>query len=187
MQRGFERSAQLKLFLPTPNPFLPRHLLAAADFLSLCASFMSLNNRLKFATTTTTTTTTTATTTTTYYYYHSYYYYLLLLPLLATTTYYDYHTYYYYLLLLLLLLLTTTTAGGGSTIGASSCCFRVLASHDAMPSARSSAWLPSTSSTATELGTGPLLQGTAVANIIFVNIDWKRSRHTNPGSSSEAI
>ena len=43
----------------------------------------------------------------------------------------------------------------------------------------SSAWSALTSSAATEHGTGPLLQSTAVANIIFVNIDWKRSRHDN--------
>ena len=34
-----------------------------------------------------------------------------------------------------------------------------------------------TSSAVTEHGTGPLLQSTAVANIIFINIDWKRTRH----------
>ena len=43
----------------------------------------------------------------------------------------------------------------------------------------SSAWSASTSSAATEHGTGPLLQSTAGANIIFINIDWKRSRHAN--------
>ena len=44
----------------------------------------------------------------------------------------------------------------------------------------SSAWSVLTSSAATEHDTEPLLQSTAVANIIFVNIDWKRSRHANP-------
>ena len=38
-------------------------------------------------------------------------------------------------------------------------------------------------SASTEHGTGPLLQSTAGANIIFINIDWKRSRHDNPASA----
>ena len=51
----------------------------------------------------------------------------------------------------------------------------------------SSAWSASTSSAATEHGTGPLLQSTAGANIIFINIDWKRSRHSNPKSTKRNL
>ena len=51
----------------------------------------------------------------------------------------------------------------------------------------SSAWSASTSSAATEHGTGPLLQSTAGANIIFINIDWKRSRHANPASTRKIL
>ena len=32
-----------------------------------------------------------------------------------------------------------------------------------------------------------LLQSTAAANIIFINIDWKRSRHTNPASTKRNL
>ena len=42
-----------------------------------------------------------------------------------------------------------------------------------------SAWSASKLSAATKHGTGPLLQSTAAVNIIFVNIDWKRARHTS--------
>ena len=49
----------------------------------------------------------------------------------------------------------------------------------------SSAW--SAWAAATEHGTGPLLQSTAGANIIFINIDWKRSRHTNPASTKRNL
>jgi hypothetical protein len=44
-----------------------------------------------------------------------------------------------------------------------------------------SAWLVSTGCAGS--GTVPLLQSTANTNIIFVNIDWKRSRHDNEGST----
>mgnify|MGYP000288006347 CR=1 FL=1 len=44
-----------------------------------------------------------------------------------------------------------------------------------------SAWSASTGSAGS--GTVPLLQSTADTNIIFVNIDWKRSRHDNEGST----
>ena len=44
-----------------------------------------------------------------------------------------------------------------------------------------SAWSASTGSAGS--GTVPLLQSTADTNIIFVNIDWKRSRHDNQGST----
>ena len=43
------------------------------------------------------------------------------------------------------------------------------------------AWLVSTGCAGS--GTVPLLQSTANTNIIFVNIDWKRSRHDNEGST----
>ena len=43
-----------------------------------------------------------------------------------------------------------------------------------------SAWSRLRSSAVTEHDTELQLQSTAVANIIFVNIDWKRSRHDNP-------
>ena len=56
-----------------------------------------------------------------------------------------------------------------------------------MSSARPPAWLPATSSTAAEFGTGSLLQSTAVANIIFVNIDWKRSRHNSQMSTRKNL
>ena len=49
----------------------------------------------------------------------------------------------------------------------------------------SSAW--SAWAAATEHGTGPLPQTTAGANIIFINIDWKRSRHTNPASTKRNL
>ena len=49
-------------------------------------------------------------------------------------------------------------------------------------SSASSAW-----AAATEHGTGPLLPRTAGANIIFCNIDWKRSRHTNPASTKRNL
>ena len=51
----------------------------------------------------------------------------------------------------------------------------------------SSAWSPLTSSAATAHGTGPLLQSTAVANIIFINIDWKRNRHINLKSTRKNL
>ena len=44
-----------------------------------------------------------------------------------------------------------------------------------------SAWSASTGSAGS--GTVPLLQSTADTNIIFANIDWKRSRHDNEGST----
>ena len=44
-----------------------------------------------------------------------------------------------------------------------------------------SAWSASTGSASS--GTVPLLQSTADTNIIFVNIDWKRSRHDSQGST----
>ena len=52
-----------------------------------------------------------------------------------------------------------------------------------MSSARSA----STLSAATENGTGPLLQSTVRANIIFTNIDWKRTRHANPASTRKNL
>ena len=51
----------------------------------------------------------------------------------------------------------------------------------------SSAWSASASAATTEHGTGSLLQSTAGANIIFINIDWKRSRHTNPASTKRNL
>ncbi|MCH2143482.1 MAG: hypothetical protein MK077_10870, partial [Phycisphaerales bacterium] len=43
------------------------------------------------------------------------------------------------------------------------------------------------SSAATEHGTGPLLQSTAEANIIFVNIDWKTSRHNSEKNTKKNL
>ena len=54
-------------------------------------------------------------------------------------------------------------------------------------SAMSSAWSALKSSAATKHDTEPLLQSTAVANIIFVNIDWKRSRHENPSCTRKNL
>ena len=47
-----------------------------------------------------------------------------------------------------------------------------------------SAWR---SSAATEHDTEPLLQSTTIANIIFINIDWKRSRHDNPTCTNKNL
>ena len=51
----------------------------------------------------------------------------------------------------------------------------------------SSPWSTFTSSAATEHGTGPVPQTTAGTNIIFINIDWKRSRHANPTSTKKNL
>ena len=51
----------------------------------------------------------------------------------------------------------------------------------------SAAWLASASAATTEHGAGSLLQSTAGANIIFINIDWKRSRHDNPISTKRNL
>ena len=51
----------------------------------------------------------------------------------------------------------------------------------------SSAWSALRSSAATKHDTEPLLQSTAVANIIFVNIDWKRGRHENPSCTRKNL
>ena len=51
----------------------------------------------------------------------------------------------------------------------------------------SSPWSTLTSSAATEHGTGPVPQTTAAANIIFINIDWKRDRHANPKSTKRNL
>ena len=51
----------------------------------------------------------------------------------------------------------------------------------------SSPWSTLTSSAATEHGTGPVPQTTAAANIIFINIDWKRDRHANPKSTERNL
>ena len=48
---------------------------------------------------------------------------------------------------------------------------------------KDSAWSASTSSAATERGTVPLQQSTTKVNIIFINLDWKRSRHDNNDST----
>ena len=57
-----------------------------------------------------------------------------------------------------------------------SCCtFRFI--KYSTSNAMSPAWSPLTLPAATEQGTGHLLQSTAAVNIIFINIDWKRSRH----------
>ena len=66
-------------------------------------------------------------------------------------------------------------------------CFSFRFTNYSTSNAMSSAWSASTSSAATEHGTGPLLQSTARANIIFVNIDWKRSRHNNPNSTKRNL
>ena len=66
-------------------------------------------------------------------------------------------------------------------------CFSFRFTNYFTSNAMSSAWSASTSSAATERGTGPLLQSTAGANIIFINIDWKRSRHTNPASTKRNL
>ena len=50
-----------------------------------------------------------------------------------------------------------------------------------------SVWSASTSAAATEPGTGSLLQSTDPTNIIFVNIDWKRSRHANEASTRKNL
>ena len=64
-------------------------------------------------------------------------------------------------------------------------CFSFRFTNYSTSNAMSSAWSALTSSAATEHGTGPLLQSTAGANIIFINIDWKRSRHANPASTKK--
>ena len=51
----------------------------------------------------------------------------------------------------------------------------------------SSPWSTLTSSAATEHGTGPLLQSTVAAKIIFVNVDWKRDRHANPKATKRNL
>ena len=51
----------------------------------------------------------------------------------------------------------------------------------------SSPWSTLTSSAATEHGTGPVPQTTAAANIIFINIDWKRDRHANPKTTKRHL
>ena len=56
-----------------------------------------------------------------------------------------------------------------------------------MASAMSSVWSASTSFAATDRGTVPLLQSTVGANIIFINIDWKRSRHANPRATQRNL
>ena len=66
-------------------------------------------------------------------------------------------------------------------------CCSVRFTNYSTSNAMSSAWLVSTSAAATEHGTGPLLQSTAGANIIFVNIDWKRSRHNSPSSTAKNL
>ena len=50
-----------------------------------------------------------------------------------------------------------------------------------------SAWSRLRSSAVTEHDTELQLQSTAVANIIFVNIDWKRSRHDNPTCTNKNL
>ena len=50
-----------------------------------------------------------------------------------------------------------------------------------------SAWSAKTSAAATERGTGPLLQSTGGAKIIFINIDWKRGRHNTPASTKRNL
>ena len=48
-----------------------------------------------------------------------------------------------------------------------------------------SVWSASTSAAATEQGTQSLLQSTAAVNIIFVNMDWKKSRHATEESTAQ--
>ena len=43
------------------------------------------------------------------------------------------------------------------------------------------------SSAATEQGTGPRLQSTVEVKIIFVNIDWKTSRHNNEKTTKKNL
>ena len=50
-----------------------------------------------------------------------------------------------------------------------------------------SPWSTLTTSAATEHGTGPVPQTTAAANIIYVNIDWKRERHANPKTTKRNL
>ena len=50
-----------------------------------------------------------------------------------------------------------------------------------------SVWSQSRSSAATSPGTGSLLQSTAEVNIVFVNIDWKRSRHDTDTSTKKNL
>ena len=66
-------------------------------------------------------------------------------------------------------------------------CFSFRFTNYSTSNAMSSVWSPFTSSAATAHGTGPLLQSTAVANIIFINIDWKRSRHINLKSTRKNL
>ena len=61
--------------------------------------------------------------------------------------------------------------------------FTNYCTSNAMSSA-CSAWR---SSAATEHDTEPLLQSTTIANIIFINIDWKRSRHDNPTCTNKNL
>ena len=66
-------------------------------------------------------------------------------------------------------------------------CFSFRFTNYSTSNAMSSAWSPLPSSSATVHGTGPLLQSTAAANIIFINIDWKRSRHANPRATKRNL
>ena len=62
-------------------------------------------------------------------------------------------------------------------------CFSFRFAKYSTSNAMSSVWSALTPSASTADGAGPLQQRTAVANIIFVHIDWKRSRHANPAST----
>ena len=61
--------------------------------------------------------------------------------------------------------------------------FTNYSTSDAMPSA----WSALRSPVATEHGTVPLIQSTAAANIIFINLDWKRGRHASEKSHSKKL
>ena len=72
-----------------------------------------------------------------------------------------------------------------SSVQALLSCFTFRFTNYSTSNAMSSAWSPLPSSSATVHGTGPLLQSTAAANIIFINIDWKRERHANAKSTKK--
>ena len=65
--------------------------------------------------------------------------------------------------------------------------FRLPFTNYFISNAMSSACSAWRSSAATEHDTKPLLQSTTIANIIFVNIDWKRARHDNPTCTNKNL
>ena len=66
-------------------------------------------------------------------------------------------------------------------------CFSFCFTNYSTSNAMRSVWSTSTSAAATEHGTGQLLQSTVGANIVFINIDWKRSRHDTEVSTERNL